>query len=123
MPAVVERMSFENVRRAKPTTIFYGVNTCWWTHRESDLYRHPECGLPCDPRGGMLMQTDNADEFLRQAEAHPEHYGRHGLRAFMAAHHQNCITGDGGPRHLWPTCLQTWEEYNALLDALEAPHD
>ena len=95
--------------------IWYSVNTCWWTHRQTDLREHPSSSLPCDPRGGMLMMTEpgGAQAFLDQAKANPGHYGRHGLDAFLAAHNDNCLVSDEEP---WPTCLRTWEEYNALLD-------
>lgn len=117
---VVEfRTSIADVRAAKPSTIYYGANTCWWTHDPKHLRRLPPTrhGLPCDPRGGMLFETDNVEKFLSCAEAATEHYGRHGLRAFIAAHHDNCRTEDGRP---W--CAESWEHYNAAIDRLDARH-
>lgn len=105
-------ITIQHVRDAKPEMIFYGANTCWWTHDPSHLCKHPS-GLPCDPRGGMLFETDQVDKFLDAAEASPEHYGRHGLRAFEAAHHLNMRVGIRDHRS---TCFREWEEYNAAID-------
>lgn len=117
MPVIVERTSLEDVRAANPTRIWYSVNTCWWTHRAEDLHQHRDSGLPCDPRGGMLLMTDegDAEKFLKSAEdaAAAGHYGRHGMRAFMAAHRDNCIVSVEDGRH---TCLEAWPQYNDLLD-------
>jgi len=106
-------MTLEDIRAAKPERIYYGANTCWWTHDPADLSRHPEAGLPCDPRGGMLMMTDDVEGFLSAAEANPEHYGKHGLRAFLAAHHRNMTRSRADVR---PWCFRTWAEYDAVLD-------
>lgn len=106
-------VTLQDVLDAKPTTIYYGANTCWWSHRDEDLYEHPRCGLPCDPRGGMLMQTDDADGFLKSAQDNADHYGKHGLKTFMAAHHSNMVVSKEDRK---PTCFKTWDEYNAVLD-------
>lgn len=106
--------SIEQVLADKPTTIWYGATTCWWTHKEEHLNRHPEAGLPCDPRGGVLFQTNQAEEFLKAAEANAEHYGKHGIKAFLAAHNDNMAVSETIPQ---PTCFRTWDEYNAILDA------
>ena len=118
-------VTIADVRAAKPETIYYGAQTCWWTHRAEDLQVLPEgrigAGLPCDPRGGVLMQTDDVAGFLAADEAKAEHYGRHKLRAFEAAHHGNVLaTRPRGPFVTgvfgYPTCFRTWEAYNVLLD-------
>lgn len=106
-------ITMEDVRSAKPTMIFYGANTCWWTHDPDHLGR-TDSGLPCDPRGGMLFQTESVEKFLNAAELNAEHYGRHGLMAFMAAHHQNCVKAK---EDRTPWCFSAWEEYNRILDA------
>jgi len=92
---------------------YFSVNTCWWTHRSSDLHRHRESGLPCDPRGGMLMQS-SLGAFVEAAEDNPDNYGRHGLDAFIAAHNDNCVVSEINPRS---ACLRAWQDYNNLLDA------
>lgn len=119
MVQIVERISLEEVRAAQPAMIYYATSTCWWTHDPEHLGRHPENGLPCDPRGSMLFETDDAQDFLKSAIENDEHYGKHGLRAFMAAHHLNCQIVEPGkaPR---PWSLREWAEYNAFLDALNA---
>lgn len=111
--------TIEDVRAAKPKMIFYGANTCWWTHKGEDLGRlpdgvRPEASLPCDPRGGVLYQTDDVEGFLKNAEEAPEFYGKHGLTAFIAAHNDNCFVREGDSIK---TCYATWDEYNAIIDA------
>ena len=111
----IERnITLAEVRACKPDMIWYGATTCWWTHDQGDLREAGRLGrheLPSDPRGGVLFQTDKPMDFLAQAEANAEHYGEHGLEAFMAAHHRNCRRG------LRPWCLRSWQEYGAVLDA------
>lgn len=98
-------------------SIYYGANTCWWTTDSRHLYKHPMFPhLPCDPRAGVLMECHDPKKFIEQAEQNPEHYGRHGLDAFVAAYHGNVIIADNG----WPTCFEGWEKYNALLDEQKA---
>ena len=105
-------ITLEQVREAKPEMIFYGALTCWWTHDPAHLGRLDN-GIPCDPRGGVLMQTHKPEEFLMSAEEHPEHYGKHGLEAFMASHHLNCVLSAFDHT---PTCFEGWDEYNRILD-------
>ena len=109
---ITKRVSLQDVRDAKPKMIYYGALTCWWTHDPYDLC-HLTNGLPCDPRGGVLMQTDDIEGFLRSAEANPAHYGRHGLDAFMASHHKNCLVSLADVRS---TCFETWDAYNDAID-------
>ena len=118
MPIAVERISLSDVRAAEPDQIWYSVNTCWWTHRKEDLRAHRKSGLPCDPRGGMLMMTNrgSAEGFLDDAEANPQRYGKHGIRAFMAAHNDNCVVSHSDNRN---TCLAKWSDYEALIDELD----
>ena len=68
-------------------------------------------GLPCDPLGSVLFQTDNVEGFLKSAEQNAAHYGKHGLRAFIAAHHENCFNIAG---QNWASV--DWADYNAALD-------
>ncbi len=112
--AYAPRVTLADVRAAKPAMIFYSVNTCWWTHRSADLCSTGgPVSLPCDPRGGMLMQTPDVEDFLSGAESNPAFYGPHGLRAFEAALHGNVTI------HGRPTCFRQWGEYSALLDHLD----
>jgi len=119
-------ITFEEVLAAKPEMIFYGAQTPWWTHKAEHLsaFKMKEKlkllngdgsvrkeveppGLPCDPRGGMLMQTDKTKEFLEAAKraALEGKYGRHGIYCFMEAHHLNMRTP-----------LDNWDAYNDRLD-------
>jgi hypothetical protein len=104
--------SLDEIRKAKPEMVFYSARTCWWTTNPKDLGCGPD--VPLDPAGAPLFQTDDVEGFLASAEAEPEHYGRHGLEAFILAYHGNVVSTDGLPR-----CSPHWEQYNKLLDALE----
>jgi hypothetical protein len=116
-------ITLDEVRAAKPRMIFYGFITCWWTHDRKHLAVN-KSGLPCDPRGGVLLQTDQIEEFLdnavfskknlaRYARLNVSHYGRHGLRAFEAAHHLNMRVSVNDKRS---TCFTDWEDYNRAID-------
>jgi len=107
--------TLDDVRAAKPDMIYYGAMTCWWAYRGEHLYRN-RVGLPCDPRGGMLMQTEDWQKFLATAEQKSDHYGRHGLRAFEAALHGNVLVLSHRTGKWVPTCFTGWEQYNLLLD-------
>lgn len=104
-------VSIEDIRGAD--RIYYGYQTCWWTHKVRHLDTNTS-GLPCDPRGGVLLETVSVDLFLSRALSNPAHYGKHGIKAFLAAHHENTIALYGRP---W--CWKKWELYNCLLDIVE----
>lgn len=116
MGKITEKITLAEVKAAKPDMIFYGAMSCWWTHDPTHLGRTAGRGLPCDPRGGVLFETGDVEGFLRCAEELPSHYGRHGLRAFIAAHHLNCQHSEEDPK---PWCMRSWEEYNEGLDILD----
>lgn len=120
---ILTKVSLQDIQRARPENIFYGATTCWWTHRREHLARHPKCGLPCDPRGGMLFETDDVDGFLNAAIESPNHYGEGGLDVFMAAHHENCVRTY--PDHIgwYPWCFRTWGEYADAMLTQEADND
>lgn len=65
-------------------------------------------GIPLDPLGSPLLQTDKPLECLMSVENNPEHFGDHGMDAFLLAHHQNC---EG-------SIFREWEPYNRILDEL-----
>lgn len=110
------RTTLEEIRASKPQAVYYGANTCWWTTDPAHLYRL-HSGIPCDPRGGVLFESHNVELFLSNAESYPGFYGRHGLRAFEAAYHGNVVVRETG----LPTCFQTWDEYNEVIDAAAQP--
>jgi hypothetical protein len=91
-------------------TAYYAIGTTWWTVNPANLYKHPECDLPCDPRGSMLMEAP-ASKFIKSAEDNLEHYGTHALKAFEAAYHGNIIIEENG----WPTSISGWDNVNKLL--------
>jgi hypothetical protein len=94
--------------------IFYGALTCWW----SDHLFYSQSGLPVDPRGGVLFETDRVLDFLRTAEDNPGHYGSHKFEAFKAAFHGVIEIRIADGRFL-PTCFRTWDQYNKVLDVLK----
>lgn len=151
MMTIIENLEMGHIRDLKPKTIYYGANTCWWTHDPRHLgstkssegeiitsakmfrlnsstpdepldeyiersRRAHSTGLPCDPRGGMLFETDDVKGFLQAAIDNADYYGKHRLRAFMAAHHSNCFSDLGCTRH-W--CSKDWKDYNDALDRLD----
>lgn len=103
------------VLAAQSNRLVYGFSACWWKVGDP-VYSHDESGLPCGPRGEMLLETDDPMSFIAAAEANPAHYGKHGLDAFVAAYHGNTVTETG-----LPTSLETWDEYNKLLDEAARP--
>lgn len=132
----------KEIKEGKVPYIYYSSNTLWWTHLESDLEKSTKEGVkardrshkklmrrgnipngeksrinalykmsckgshPLDPSGSPLMMTVEVHEWIEVAEQKPEHFGKHGLKAFMKSHHQN---SNG-------ICLETYDEYNNLID-------
>lgn len=82
---------------------FYAVGCCWWTSFREDLAKHPS-GLPCCPHCKSVLLQANLVPFLENAEAYPEHYGSHGLEAFLLAYHRNSD---------W--CGRNWQRYETYL--------
>ena len=89
--------------------LVYAISSCWWFIGDPP-YRH-RSGLPCGPRGEMLMETDKPLDFINAAEENPEFYGKRGLRTFVAAYHGNVRVAETD----LPTSLKTWEEYSDLI--------
>jgi len=126
-----ESVTFEQVR-AEAKTIWYAVRTCWWTHKPEDVREATiiagggeKGGIPLDPSGCPLMFAEGkAKDFLDSAARNPQAYGKHGLRAFMAAHHRNAFENSskllGGKETGKPTSAKTWDECNAAIDRYDA---
>lgn len=122
---IQENVTLEQIIAFKPKAIYYGANTCWWTHDAGHLGSGSN-GLPIDPVGGVLFETDEIDAFFKAATSNPEHYGKHGLRAFIAAHHSNCFAAPADRSNL-PAIYQMrhyaaagWTAYNDAIDRLDA---
>lgn len=99
----------------KIAKIYCAVHTCWWTHDPTDLVTRVFSHLPVDPRGSVLLETDDPRKFLRGAESNPTHYGRHGVATFMASHAKNSRTyGPNGETQSWSE--SSWEAYAQALD-------
>jgi len=109
---IVNAVTFAGLKKKHPAKIWYGAQTCWWTHRRKDLC-HDGHGLPTDPRGGVLFQTTSVQGFLRQAENDPSQFGEHGLRTFMAGHHANCHVSVKDKRS---TCFESWADYARAIN-------
>lgn len=60
---------------------------------------------PVDPSGAPLFQMEETDKWISEAEKKPDHFGEHGLKAFMRAHHQNCNN----------LCFPEWKFYNNII--------
>jgi hypothetical protein len=100
----------ETIARHLPETVIcYAMSTCWWCCKDQ-LTPQDDAGIPCDPRGSVLMET-TLGFYLRDAKASPDHYGKHGLNAFVAGYDGNLLNDKGKP-----TSFETWDEYNDLLD-------
>jgi hypothetical protein len=115
-PSVVElkiRRTIVELRAAQPRTIYYARHTGWWA-TELPYRLRGQFPLPCDPRGSVLLETDDIVGFFAAAEANAAHYGRYGMRALEAALHGNLTTPDGRP-----TSLASWDGYNLALYKLD----
>jgi hypothetical protein len=112
MAILVNNISLDDLSSFGDAVIYYAVSTCWWTHDPDDLHKHRGCGLPCDPRGSMLMEVSRASEFIGAAESNMGHYGEYALLAFISAHAKNCLVSPVDFRH---TSLESWSKYNAQL--------
>ena len=112
MPIIEIKTNLEDIVRLahESTRLVYAFRTCWWK-LGAPVYQHPKNGLPCGPRGEMLMEMDEPMRFIQGAIKNSKHYGRHGLLALVAAYYGNTVTEKG-----LPTSLASWDEYNDLLD-------
>lgn len=100
--------------------IYYGTRTCWWGHASAHLGALPSTrgyeefgGLPCDPRGGVLLQTDNWRSWLVKSRAgHDKDSPAFGIARFMAAHHLNAFNERGAHWAVpgWPAYEQALRE-------------
>jgi len=106
-----ENVTLDTVKKKNASKIFYGARTCWWTVDPKDLYTN-DAGLPVDPLGGVLFETENVRKFLLLAENNTKHYGKFGLRTFLAAYHGNCVVKESG----LPTSFPEWRFYEAILE-------
>lgn len=115
MPIIRRKTTIDDVYADDDAhTAWYCVHGSWWTHRSGDVGARADNGLPCCPSGSPLLMQD-LETFMDSAIRNHDHYGRHGIEAFMASHNDNCIVSVADPR---PTCLRTWDEYNDLIDGI-----
>jgi len=90
--------------------VCYSTRSPWWCLLSEIPYRLWPYGIPCDPKGNVLLQAA-IKSFIDAAMSKPGHYGKHSFEAFMAAYHMNLTNDDGSP-----AVLANWDEYNAALD-------
>lgn len=86
-------------------TVYCSTRFVYWTLDPMDLRVRPKI-VSID----TMYQGSSAD-FIRRAEARPEHYGKYGLLALAAAYHGNIITNTG---HI--ATLYGWDGVNTLLE-------
>lgn len=96
--------------------LVYSTFSPWWFilargDEKLPYYLKTSPCLPCDPRGAVLLETTGICAFIDAAEQNVEHYGRHGIEAFVAAYHENVVERDG-----MSTSLNNWDEYNNVID-------
>lgn len=64
---------------------------------------------PMDIAGSPIMVTDDVGEWIKGAENNVKHFGKHGITAFMMAHHKNCLN----------VAFKDIQVYNDLIDKLK----
>lgn len=91
---------------------FFSVGCCWWTSFPEDLgstvggpaevngKKVNWAGLPCCPHCGSVLMQGPLTEFIEQAKANPDHYGKGGIETFLKSHHRNSST-----------CHKEWDLY------------
>lgn len=62
--------------------------------------------IPTDPIGHIITEDNFPERFITQSVMNPYFFGKHGLKAFMQAHHQN--TKD--------FFSNKWKAYNDYMD-------
>lgn len=73
-----------------------------------DMARNGAARIPSDPTGSPLYMVDDPLEWIKAAESNEEHYGKHGFKALMFTHHQNC---NGA-------CFLSWGDTNKAIDVI-----
>lgn len=110
---IVKNVTLQQLKKSGGNTVYYSVNTLWWTDDPDDLQNDGRSRIPLDPFGSPLFQGD-LDIFLKSAEKKPDHYGTHGLTTLMAAHHKNMRPEKGDDRKLYTS----WSALNRLVHNL-----
>lgn len=113
-----------DIKNGKSQNIYLCSKSLWWTHLESDAIDAHFSGLEFvknknifkiinnnvtefySPIGEPIIKNNNALKFMMQTQMRPQHCGKHGLNAFMKAHHQN------NSKHFF----NKWQRYNDLID-------
>jgi hypothetical protein len=94
--------------------IYYSGKSCWWSHQRGHALAGG-AGMIC-PAGGQIFMEKDWRGWLESARENPAHYGQHGMRALLAAHHANVRSAKNGGFY----AAKTWRPYNEAIDALLA---
>lgn len=128
MPIKIDRVLSE-ILAGKSKVIYFSEACLWWTHLDSDAREATQRGIDyqkaiasfngsalfkipkgfTDPLGNAVKKFPDAAAWMRSSMGNPLSYGKHGLRAFMFTHHQNCSD----------YFSNKWENYNRKLDKLK----
>ena len=115
-----------DIRRGASTKIYFSAKSLWWTHLKSDLIEATERGHAyklaiakregrgvyvraegeTDPLGEPVKVFPKPGLWMKNSSKQAGSFGKHGLRAFMKAHHQNTST----------YFSNKWADYNNLID-------
>lgn len=116
-----EVVSFEDIKKIceenPDELICYDTVSAWWCILTDNEYRvggH----IPASPHGSVLMQTEISN-WINGIEEKKDHYGKHGIKAFMSSYHGN-ITLNGNPCAIMPdpdSDKSIWDLHNDLIDA------
>ena len=115
-------MELEQIKRdilsGKAKKVYYSDKSLWWTHLKTDVIDATEKGRKyldatnqaivggfVDPIGAKIHSA-NAKDWLKKSLSNPNWYGKHGLKAFVFTHHQNCQQ----------FFSNKWDEYNKKID-------
>jgi hypothetical protein len=92
--------------------VYYSLGSCWWSHQRGHALA-TGAAMRC-PVGGQIVMEKDWRGWLEAARENPGYYGKHGLRALLAAHHANVRDSQSGGFY----AARNWGPYNAAIDAM-----
>lgn len=114
----IPNWKIRHILDANPTTVWYAMNTNWWTHRREHLYRssnHGGIGIPCCPRNSPLFEIPFQEWYLPEKI---ENCYPGGIETLMAGHHGNIWYRDPNLLY-WPSSLSDSENFTRYEKAHE----
>lgn len=125
MSVTIDDILFE-IRIGRAKKIYFSGACLWWTHSEEDLQEATRRGreyrkaiaqkneaaiinlhAQSDPLGNPVKTYDKPGLWIKRSLSNPRHFGKHGIKAFIKTHHQNCNT----------YFSNRFQGYNDLIDA------